>query len=356
MKKIVGIIAALAMATAVFAADVSAGVRIEGSLFGYDGGARAAGWLNDKNEPQPAETEIYAFKIQHNNQFYHKPIAFSIADDQAGASLKLTDLGSNDVVSRCWSIWFKPVDLLKITVGEWTGNMNQETIDWCNTDSGIGAEDGTWTLSLTPADGLSLDLSLVPGWDKSWFEQKKDVDATKADLGFLMNYNADFGKVSAVFEGKNDFKTLKFGAAYANTFDSLQMFVNFLGFYANENFAKVRGEVFLKYNADALSIASFLVGGYNLKAGYDASWWHIGNFGGEGAFFGCSVKLTYAMDGINPYLYIKSANWLADPLAFEIKPGFTTRCGLCEIELAADININDGNVAFGVPVNFGVSF
>ena len=337
MKKIVGIIAALAMATAVFTADVSAGVRIEGSLFDHAG---------DTNT---------ALTINHNNQFYHKPIAFSIADDQAGGTLKLTDLDGADspdtVQSRCWSIWFKPVDVLKITVGEWTGNMNQETIDWCNTDSGIGAEDGTWTVSLTPADGLSIDLSLVPGWGKAWLNGS-DIGTT----GFLMNYNADFGKVSAVFEGKDNFKTLKFGAAYANTFDSLQMFVNFLGFYANENFAKVRGEVFLKYNADALSIASFLVGGYNLKAGYDASWWHIGNFGGEGAFFGCSVKLTYAMDGINPYLYIKSANWLADPLAFEIKPGFTTRCGLCEIELAADININDGNVAFGVPVNFGVSF
>ena len=333
MKKIVGIIAALAMATAVFAADVSAGVRIEGSLFDHAG---------DTNT---------ALTIKHNNQFYHKPIAFSIADDQAGASLKLTDLDTNAVVSRCWSIWFKPVDVLKITVGEWTGNMNQETIDWCNTDSGIGAEDGTWTVSLTPADGLSIDLSLVPGWNNAWMS-----GSNFATTGFLMNYNADFGKVSAVFEGKDNFKTLKFGAAYANTFDSLQMFVNFLGFYANENFAKVRAEVFLKYNADALSIASFLVGGYNLKGGYDASWWHIGKSGAEGAFFGCSVKLTYAMDGINPYLYIKSANWLADPLAFEIKPGFTTRCGLCEIELAADININDGNVAFGVPVNFGVSF
>ena len=333
MKKIVGIIAALAMAGAVFAADVSAGVRIEGSLFDHAG---------DTNT---------ALTIKHNNQFYHKPIAFSIADDQAGASLKLTDLDTNAVVSRCWSIWFKPVDVLKITVGEWTGNMNQETIDWCNTDSGIGAEDGTWTVSLTPADGLSIDLSLVPGWNNAWMS-----GSNFATTGFLMNYNADFGKVSAVFEGKDNFKTLKFGAAYANTFDSLQMFVNFLGFYANENFAKVRGEVFLKYNADALSIASFLVGGYNLKGGYDASWWHIGNSGAEGAFFGCSVKLTYAMDGINPYLYIKSANWLAKPLAFEIKPGFTTRCGLCEIELAADININDGNVAFGVPVNFAVSF
>jgi hypothetical protein len=333
MKKIVGIIAALAMATAVFAADVSAGVRIEGSLFDHAG---------DTNT---------ALTIKHNNQFYHKPIAFSIADDQAGASLKLTDLDTNAVVSRCWSIWFKPVDVLKITVGEWTGNMNQETIDWCNTDSGIGAEDGTWTVSLAPADGLSIDLSLVPGWGKSWM-----TGSNFATTGFLMNYKADFGKVSAVFEGKDNFKTLKFGAAYANTFDSLQMFVNFLGFYANENFAKVRAEVFLKYNADALSIASFLVGGYNLKGGYDASWWHIGKSGAEGAFFGCSVKLTYAMDGINPYLYIKGVDWLAKPLAFEIKPGFTTRCGLCEIELAADININDGNVAFGVPVNFGVSF
>ena len=339
MKKIVGIIAALAMATAVFAADVSAGVRIEGSLFDFsDAGSKA-------------------LTISHNNQFYHAPIAFSISDDKAGGTLKLTDLTSNAVVSRCWSIWFKPIDVLKITVGEFGNNMNQEQIDWCNTDSGIGAEDGTWSLSLTPADGLSIDLSLVPGWDNAWMNSPKGGDSTFAKTGFLMNYNADFGKVSAVFEGMDNFKTLKFGAGYANNFDGLNMFVNFLGFYANDAFAKVRAEVYAKYSADALTFATFIVGGYNLKGGYDYSWWHVGACGdAEKAFLGATVKLTYAMDGISPYLYIKSVNWLADPLAFEIKPGFTTNCGCCAIELAADININDGNVTFGLPVNFKVSF
>ena len=39
MKKIVGIIAALAMAGAVFAVDFSAGGRLGGSLFNYNDGA-----------------------------------------------------------------------------------------------------------------------------------------------------------------------------------------------------------------------------------------------------------------------------------------------------------------------------
>ena len=371
MKKIVGILAAAAvLATSVFAADVSAGVRLEGSLFKYDGTTEG----------------VTALTINHNNQFYHAPIAFSISDDKAGGTLKLTDLDKNDVVSRCWSIWFKPVDALKITVGEWTGNLNQEKIDWCNTDSGIGAEDGTYTVSLTPVDGLSIDVSAVPGFGKPWFKDSKsykgddeaivaDKDAkaddkkaaadrltadkyesTTGTLGFLMHYGADFGTISAVFQGESNFKTLKFGAGYANNFDGLDFFVNVLGFYASEEFKKVRAEVWLAKSFDAVTFQTFIVGGYNLKGGYDASWWHVGQSGeAEKAFVGATAKLSYAMDGITPYLYFKSVNFLADPLTMEFKPGFTTKVGCCDIELAADITVAK-KVTFDVPVNFKVVF
>ena len=343
MKKIVGIFAAAAvLATSVFAADVSAGVRIEGSLFDY------------------SKDSISALTINHNNQFYHAPIAFSISDDKAGGTLKLTDLDGADspdtVQSRCWSIWFKPDDILKITVGEWTGAMNQEHIDWCNTDSGIGAEDGTYTLSLTPADGVSVDVTTVPGWGKAWMSKAGDADAAIAPLGLLFNYSADFGKISAVFEGKDNFKTLKFGAAYANNFSGFDMFVNVLGFYANDNFAKVRAELWGQYSADALTFQAFIVGGYNLKGGYDYSWWHVGKSGAEGAFVGALLKLSYALDGATAYLYVKSVNFLADPFAIEIKPGVTTNVGLCAIECAADVNLNGSAVTFGIPVNFTVKF
>ena len=362
MKKIVGILAAAAvLATSVFAADVSAGVRLEGSLFNWDG------------------SNASALKLSHNNQYYHAPISFSISDDKAGGQLKLTDLDANNgsmqadkdgnpyldsngnskygnvapVVSSAWQIWFKPVDVLKITVGCWANTLNQEKIDWCNSDSKIAGDDGnlgSWVITLAPIDGLSIDLALTQAFGKAWF-----ANSEIADMAFMMHYGADFGTISAMFDARSNFKDLRFGAGYANNFSGLDMFVNVLGFYNGNEFKKVRGEVYLGYAADALNIQAFIVGGYNIKGGWDASWWHVGNSAAAGAFVGMSAKFSYALDGITPYIYIKDANFLADSFSMTIKPGFTTNVGCCAIELACEITAAS-TIKVDVPVNFKVSF
>lgn len=348
MKKIVGILAAAAIAASVFAADVSAGVRLEGSLFNWDG------------------SNASALTLKHNNQFYHAPISFSISDDKAGGQLKLTDLDANNgtksdgenydktapIVSSAWQIWFKPVDVLKITVGCWANTLNQEKIDWCNSDSKIAGDDGdlgSWVITLAPVDGLSIDLAFTQAFGKAWF-----ANSEIASLAFMMHYGADFGTISAMFDARSNFKDLRFGAGYANNFSGLDMFVNVLGFYKTD-FNKIRAEVYLGYAADALNIQAFIVGGYNLKGGFDASWWHVGNSGAAGAFVGMSAKFSYALDGITPYIYIKDVNFLADSFSMEIKPGFTTNVGCCAIELAVDITAAS-TIKVDVPVNFKVTF
>ena len=357
MKKIVGILAAAAIAASVFAADVSAGVRLEGSLFNWDG------------------SNASALTLKHNNQYYHAPISFSISDDKAGGQLKLTDLddgnyvyadatknppvaekavaNTGNVVSSAWQIWFKPVDVLKITVGCWANTLNQEKIDWCNSDSKIAGDDGnlgSWVITLAPIDGLSIDLAFTQEFGKFWF-QSNEI----ASLAFMMHYGADFGTISAMFDARSNFKDLRFGAGYANNFSGLDMFVNVLGFYNGDDFKKVRGEVYLGYAADALNIQAFIVGGYNLKGGWDNSWWHVGASGAAGAFVGMSAKFSYALDGITPYIYIKDTNFLADSFSMTIKPGFTTNVGCCAIELAVDITAAS-TIKVDVPVNFKVSF
>jgi len=341
MKKIVGILAAAAIfATSVFAADVSAGVRLEGSLFNWDG------------------SNASALTLKHNNQFYHAPISFSISDDKAGGQLKLTDLDNNNgdkgaaVVSSAWQIWFKPVDALKITVGAWANTLNQEKIDWCNSDSKIAGDDGdlgSWVITLAPVDGLSIDLAFTQKFGTAWFANNKI-----ADLAFMMHYGADFGTISAMFDAKSNFTDLRFGAGYANNFSGLDMFVNVLGFYKTD-FNKIRAEVYLGYAADALNIQAFIVGGYNLKGGFDASGWHVGASDVAGAFVGMSAKFSYALDGITPYIYIKDANFLANSFSMTIKPGFTTNVGCCAIELACDITAAS-TIKVDVPVNFKVVF
>ncbi len=373
MPGVSGVLPAAAAGIA-FAADVSAGVRLTTDVFGYD---KANG--------------VSAFTIKHENEFYHAPITFSVSSEKAGGTLKLTDKSGGAALTGKWNIWFAPVDALKFNVGVWTNTLNQEMIDWSNSDSGIGIDDNAnFVLTIAPFDGFSLDAVVASDFGKAWFRDKRKIasdalsstdgwgnksDSEKNDLidayltahtdianidiqqvGLMMHFGADFGTVSAMFKAENSFKTLTFGAGYKNTFGPATVFVNALGTYANDAFSKIRAEVYAEVPVDSLKVQAFVVGGYNLKGGYDASWWHIGQSGADKkAFVGASAKLSYAMGDVTPYLYVKDVNFLADNFDLEIKPGITFKVGDCAIEAALDVHAKE-YFSFSVPVSFQVAF
>ena len=238
MKKIVGILAAAAvLATSVFAADVSAKVRVTGDIFSYDGTAI------DKKEGKAAGS-FSALRAATVSHAYDAPYAtLSTSTDNAGASVNFTtgDDGTTDLGVSNVQVWFKPIDVLKIQAGHHDLAMNKETIDWTSTNSY-----GTFGYSLGFAqDALSLNVALGTG-NNGWFFQdvvanKKDSTSPNAayinDLYANFAYSADFGTISAMFEykGKNwsdsgcNPDTIKFGAGYKNTFDALTFFADVVG-------------------------------------------------------------------------------------------------------------------------------
>ena len=342
MKKIIAITAMVAAAAGIaFAADVSAGVRLTTDVFGYDKGTDT----------------VSIMTVKHENEFYHAPISFSVSGEKAGGTLKLTDKSGDTALTGKWNIWFAPVDAVKFNVGVWTNCLNQEMIDWCNTDSGIGIDDaGNFAVTLAPIDGLSIDAVLASNFGDAWFSKVGDADPVINQLGLMMHFGADFGTVSAMFKAESSFDTLTFGAGYKNTFGPATVFVNALGAYANDAFSKIRAEVYAEVPVDSLKVQAFVVGGYNLKGGYDASWWHIGQSGADKkAFVGASAKLSYSLGAATPYLYIKDVNFLADSFSMEIKPGVTFSVGECEIEAAIDVMAQE-NIKISVPVSYKVSF
>ena len=340
MKKIVGILAAAAvLATSVFAADVSAGVRLEGNLFGYDG------------------TNVSALSLSHNNQFYHLPIAFSISDDKAGGSLKLTDLadgnydkdtnktGTNaDVRSSAWQIWFKPADALKLTFGCYKNTLNQESIGWYRSQSFIGGDDGnkgSYVATITPVDGVSVDLLFANDFGKSWFN---GADNSVAEFGMIFKYSADFGTIGALFDANATFKDLKFGASFAGSADAISFWINALGYY-NGGFNKVRAELFGAYAQDALSLKLFVPFNFNVNA--------------KGAKaqidLGAVFRLDYTMDSVTVYLEVEDGDFLADAFSMSIKPGIKTNVGACAIDLGVAIGASS-TVTVNVPLELKVAF
>jgi len=328
MKKIVGIFAAAAvLATSVFAADVSAGVRLETNLFNFNAGSG----------------DFSAITVKRVNQDYHKPVSFSISDDKAGAKLHFTykdEHDTMDILGTAWNIWFKPADILTVNVGDWDNTLNQEQIGWWRTASKISADRGALTFTLKPIDGLSIDATFTGGYNNAWL--KKEGDTTTIDeFGLMMHYGADFGTISAALDAKENFKNLWFGAGYSNTFNNVFMFVNALGYY-KDTFNKVRVEAYAGINQDALAFKLFVPVNINLGDSVKAE-------------VGAVARLDYALDACTVFVEIEDGNFLADSFSMSIKPGVKGKIGLCELETRFEVSIAD-SVSFSVPVEMGVSF
>ena len=338
MKKIVGILSAAAvLAASVFAADVSAKVKLDGSLFNLK---------DDKS--------INALTIQHNSDESWNPvIAMSVNGDVAGAetSIYMGTYGKNGAWNNAYAmgiktfkIWFSPLDGLKVNLGNVGTNLNQESINYSGTDSGVDSEG--FGISYNK-DAIGIDLILAPGWGKNWFSKADGQDASVAETYFKFQYNGgDIGTINAMFDAKDTFKTLKFGAGYKNTFSGITVFENVLGYVGNEKFTKVRSETSASGNVDALSWSVWLPVDINLGDKVTVG-------------VGTIAKATYNAGPCSIYLYLETADWLADNLAkgsaITVKPGVTGNVGTMSYEVAVETKINDP-FSLSVPVIFTVSF
>lgn len=403
MKKIIAITAMVAAAAGIaMAAEVSAGVRLTTNVFGYDNVNGAS-----------------ALTIKHENEFYHAPIAFSVSGEKAGGTLKLTDHSTDSVVSGKWNIWFAPVDAVKFNVGVWTNTLNQEHIDWYRSSSGIGIDDNAnFAITLSPIEGLSIDAVFAPGsFGGAWFQDKRnvavgnvkdffeelyyaanavdpdnptddekeacatawktawdnasvsdkneliddyldavDTDAKVGQLGLMMHYGADFGTVSAMFKGENNFKNLEFGVGYAGSVDPLSFFVNVLGFMGPKyddadktTFDKVRVEAYAETTIDALSAKFWVPFEFkaNVADGTDAK---------DKIALGFLARLDYTVGDYT--LYVQAGNdtdFITDDFSMGIKPGVKFNVGECAIDAGIDIQAKK-NFGFSVPVSFQVAF
>ena len=376
MKKIIGILLAGALVTSAFAADVSAKVKVDGSLLNFDG----------KN--------FSALKVQHNSEGWNPDLSLSINGDRAGASMSfyygadivgknpkcsesscwnyendngwcehskgvtvLSNSATNkfNTVAQSYSVWFKPFDMLKVTAGQYSTNMNQETIDYSHTDTGVDTQGYALDLNI---DAFFATVFFAPGWENAWFTKNENEDAVLGQIYAKAGYGADFGRIQAMFRLVN-LKDMLLGVGYDNTFGSVKMFVNALvGFDDGYTSPIIRGEAYASTNIDAFGISAFVAGGYNCDDGAAGlTGWHVGNtyYDSDKITLGASLKLTYALGACTPYIYVNEANFLADSFSINVKLGVKGNLGSMEWEVAADMNFGSA-FTINVPVSFTVAF
>ena len=409
MKKIVGILSAAAvLATSVFAADVSAKVKLDGNLFNYDG-------TKDKDP-------VSAVMIQHNTDESWNPVLkMATSGDNYGAEVGFY-IGNWDATKmggwnhgygtglKEWKIWFAPIDNLKLKVGRIDASLNTDTIDY---DTRIFNYDEWGYQAEYSADGLTLNVGLHTGnpgdyWLSQKYDAKKDETKTNvAGFGVYGAYNADFGALSVLFDANKTFEDIKAGVGYKNAFGDLNLFADAALFYVkdqksiNKDHEAVKDELGLgfdvdvKYNKDAFGVeayAQFKMAKFKNysaveideeKFDPDNNKWD-GQSNPMTLFF--KVKATYRLDnGVTLYGYFKDTDLLAKRFTpdgikaisslsdlesymkngdfvfiSDIRLGATGSVGAASWDVCGKIETGKGlnydKINFSVPVSFSVAF
>ncbi|MCQ2596744.1 MAG: hypothetical protein MJ181_02760 [Treponema sp.] len=359
MKKIITAVAAVAMAASMFAVDFSAATKIYGMVAGFG-----------KSGQYSAADGYVGFLMQGNDSHdYANPnFSFSVADDKAGAAVKITTDGGTSLAMTTQTIWFKPADMLKITVGNFDVALNKERIDWTESFTGIGGNG--FLASLAPVDGLSIDVGMNAGNGKAFaYSKNKGADATLAPTFFKAGYSADFGTIggyvtlnktpgqydvdanyhgahsASAYAGDKTVWGVDFGAGWSGSIGSVGTFVNVMGYMFEGDFMYVRPEVYVSGAIDAF--------GYNLFAA-PLIWVADGV---EDKFeMEVLAKVTYGFGPATGYVYFKDANVAAEKFTSTIKVGATGNVGICAWDVCVQIETGADFTPICVPFTLGVNF
>ena len=338
MKKIVGILAAAAIATSVFAVDISARVVQKGSL---------AGGVEDG--------DTYFLGIGKTHQKDGDLVEFSSSTDKAGASFRLwADFDNDEAVKvRYLSFWFKPVDMLKVTIGRTAPGIFTEKIDWwkigtaeklanVNGWGGVGRYssavigDGYGVnVELTPVDGLLIGAQFIPGAGKAWFTKPNEGDSTYAAWGVMAKYQVtDEIFVGGAFRdnGKDSWKQARFGLGYNGAFEGWLCGTMLLN--GKEKDSGLDGVCIDNY-------FSYSFGFMNLQARFPVTIRTTGD-DDDPSYMIYNVKASFPQEGWTPYVQIQSIDLDDD--------GTFSGCGTMHKALAFD------EFKFNTSIHVGASF
>jgi len=350
MKKIVGILAAAAVAVSAFAVDFSAGFQLKANLFEYNG---------------TAET-VSAFKLWNENTKDDKPFIFSVSDERVGATIKIFDANGDAkeagklnafMSANAYNIWFKPFDAVRVDLGSQDIALNKEHVTWWKgniTGGKMNGWDGIgeWGYKATVnVDAFTFAVALLAADNASWLSQaNKDADIDVGETTVYASYAADFGKIGFIFDAKDTFKNLKIAAGYSNNFDGVEIFADamFASKKANKDADPVNS-IAIDFDArttiDAIGLEAYFNWASPLK-----------DMKKDTMRVACYAKGSYAINGGSAFVKFENDNLIADKFGADITIGYDGNLGPMSYEVAALISVANEKVNFGVPCYFRIGF
>jgi len=369
MKKIVMGIAAIAMAASIFAVDFAGRVYMTGDVIS---GSSADG----------SSVEILKLKSSDQKDADALVVSGNI-DDKAGAQFQFWynyAAGDKTPKLRNTNLWFKPIDQLKVTIGDvsvttitetlhyWkdpTGDSIADSRSWAGKYSSYATVEGAGVaLDITPIDGLWIGAGVAAGTDTAFVTIPSEGDAAIKAYGLGVKYDlagaTDLPIVIAASwrdEGTDARKILAIGGTYGAR-------------YAEGFYAMVNARLNINDGLKGIAIDNhfrFASGAFEAQLRAPVII-RLAGTDDDPSYLEFSGKVSYALDGFTPYLLFGSDinnageiafNNFGDDFTLTIKPGVTCNVGACALDVAAKIDISSGSektIAWSVPFEASVAF
>ena len=375
MKKIITGIAAVAMAASLFAVDFSATVQVKGDI--------AYGQATENS------SSFNLLGIENTNQKDSDLLEVHFSGDKAGADFKFWTTAKDSTLSvRGLKVWFKPIDMMTVSVGNVGLYLYTERLNWWKVPmAGSVSQFGSWeerwssaaglkedlglTLEVTPIDGLYIGAGVAPGvyTDNNnnvkgqsllKVESTKNGDTTTTTDSYLAwgavaKYTfSDLGlSIGAAYrdDGKDSLKILTIGADFSKDsfYGFLQGKLNFddhsdgnYSFAADKYGMTLRGvtiDNYLSYNFGFMNLQATLPVTIRGLVAYDTD----AEKKADPSYMTARIKASFPIDAITAYVVVGSDEGRNNGPAENAGKGYWT----------LDENFGDN---FNIYVNPGVSF
>jgi hypothetical protein len=378
------------VAGAASAVDFSAIVHLDGSLLNvdqaaYDEYGTGKTTFTDGNK-------VTAGTVNGTTQKDADAIQFTVNGEKAGAAFNFFyNAGADNAVSaRSAKIWLKPIDAVKVSVGQVGDGFYKEQIHWwkdpvgdtwanvnAHNYSGYSSRasvDGWGALvETTPIAGLNLNAGFVPGANNALFTKNADDSTTYNEWGAGAKYQINdmlSAGVSYSDEGKTKAKLLKIGTdvkaggfyGMVNGVLRFEDYTNKEGTKVESGFSAVVIDNYFKYSAGAFTA--------QLRVPFVLRMTDVKD---DDSYFIYDAKFTYGAGSFTPYLEISSddlergkinLNKMSDSFCMEVYPGVTFNVGECALDLGMKVQYLQATEAYdknGVattkhPINISVPF
>ena len=337
MKKIVMGIAAVAMAASMFAADVSGRVKMDTKVF------NTAAKEYDKDAIKDASAhKVFSRPASMGWDEDNTFLKFAASTENSGAELWLQD---EDAKFAQYSIWFKPVDALKVTIGDiFVQDGVRGTFAWWDYSVWYKHKNAVLVNANVGPVALEIACADLLNWGKKGYGMLGDfwLGATfglgdAGSLKVVATKGADLRCYG--MGGWGNAGNLTVGIAYDNqpwqtTGYNASAFVKFNGDWKFERvFGQVNGQLIL----DAVNLRLVNVYGYADKFKYG---------------FLARAELK-TIDNVTPYAEVRGQDIMDKKLTANL--GCETAVGGCAINAYINVNmefVKGGSTTVAMPVEF----